>query len=68
MCEICRCYLCPPNCPSYNGWSAELGKCLAVCARCGELLYEEDEAFEIDGKTVCEDCVLKEIEISGNRS
>ena len=50
MCEICRKYRCPPNCPSYEGRSAEFGWRIAVreyggCAICEECAEEIEEKF-----------------------
>ena len=56
MCEICRKYRCPPNCPSYEGRSAEFGRRIAVCRVCGRSLYVGDVMREHDGRRVCEEC------------
>lgn len=59
MCEICRKYRCPPNCPSYEGRSAEYGRRIAVCGACGRSLYEEDIIREYGGRAVCDECAEK---------
>ena len=61
MCEICRKYRCPPNCPSYEGRSAEFGWRVAICRVCGRSLYEGDAVREYGGRAICEECA-EEIE------
>ena len=59
MCEICRKYRCPPNCPSYEGRSAEFGRPIAKCRECGRSLYEDDLIREYGGRAVCDECAGK---------
>lgn len=42
MCAICRMYICPAACPSYEGKSLERGKPVAQCEECGEYIYADD--------------------------
>ena len=66
MCEICRRFICPPTCPSYEGRSAEYGRRRGVCRRCGEELYRSDEIF--GGRLcLCRSC-FREIEKKEKRS
>lgn len=67
MCDICRRYRCPPNCPSYKGWSAEYGERQAICTCCGVFLYAADDALEVRGRVMCVECGKKALESSGNR-
>ncbi len=56
MCEICRQFLCPSSCPSYFGYSAELGARLFRCAGCGEWIHEEEDYIIDYGKPYCLCC------------
>ena len=55
MCEICGQYFCYPSCPAYDGRSAELGKYLFRCAKCGERMFEADNYTIYNGKPFCDD-------------
>ena len=59
MCEICGQYFCYPSCPAYDGRSAELGKYLFRCAKCGERMFEADNYTIYNGKPFCDDCADK---------
>ena len=56
MCAICRRYICPSACPSFEGASAELGRRLSVCTSCGGAIYESDEYVINYGKPYCKSC------------
>ena len=56
MCRICGKYICPPVCPSYDGESAERGRRIGFCARCGRTLCEYDYIGYSDGKPYCLGC------------
>ena len=56
MCAICRRYICPSACPSFEGASAELGRRLSVCTSCGGAIYESDEYVINYGKPYCKRC------------
>lgn len=52
MCEYCRSWRCPPQCPSYK--PEVIGK----CENCQEPIAENEDYFEFpDGSMWCEDCV-----------
>ena len=57
MCAICRRYICPSACPSFEGESAELGKRLFVCSMCDEPIYETDEYGIRYGNPYCKKCI-----------
>lgn len=47
----------------YDVWKTRLpeeSKPVAVCDFCLRELYEGDVAYQIDGDTMCEDCLKKE--------
>ncbi len=56
MCEICRMYICPPACPSYEGISLVNGRPIGRCDECGEYIYAEDIYFEKGRSLLCELC------------
>ncbi|MBP3314184.1 MAG: hypothetical protein J6M03_00035 [Clostridia bacterium] len=58
MCEICRRFICPPACPSYNGRNVEYGRRRGVCASCGKELYSSDEIYGSFTKILCKKCYL----------
>lgn len=59
MCRICRRYRCPPNCPSYEGRSAEYGRRVGVCRVCGGEVYEEDRSV-LGVSSLCLECAERE--------
>lgn len=61
MCEICRKYRCPPNCPSYEGRSAEYGRRVGVCRLCGRSLYVGDAIRESGKGVACDKCAAKRL-------
>lgn len=61
MCEICKRFICPASCPSYEGRSSEYGRRIGVCRRCGEELYSEDGAYFLRGRYLCRRCRSKEL-------
>ena len=56
MCDICGKYICPPACPSYSGDSAEFGRCVGVCRKCGRSIYADNEYFGSVSARICLDC------------
>ena len=56
MCEICKRFICPPACPSYDGRSAEKGKRIAVCRVCGAELYADSDFFVKGATFLCKIC------------
>lgn len=60
MCSICGKYLCPPACPSYRGDSAELGKRVGICRKCGRYIYENEDYYGSVGAKICEDCASED--------
>ena len=56
MCRICGKYICPPPCPSYMGESAERGKMIGRCNRCGDRLCEYDYLRYAYEKLYCHKC------------
>ena len=56
MCRICGKYICPPQCPSYSGESAERGRMIGRCYVCGESLCEYDYLRYAYRKLLCYDC------------
>lgn len=54
MCDICHYSICPSSCPNAPE-PPKFGK----CAKCGEIIYDGDEYYEIDEKTYCEACVYE---------
>ena len=60
MCEICKKYICPPSCPSYDGSSAEHGKRIAVCSICAESIYRDDRYFASSRVVLCARCYARE--------
>ena len=60
MCNICRKFICPPACPSYEGRSSERGLRVAVCRICGEFIYRGGGRFLNDRHPLCFDCYLRE--------
>ena len=67
MCDICGGYFCYPSCPSYNGDSAEFGKRLFLCSRCGRSIYEIDDYTKDEDNVYCEEC-SQELENAVNDS
>ena len=67
MCKMCKRYRCPPNCPSYEGRSAEYGKAVASCRMCGAILYEGDNIFTFGTLALCRRCASSAEIVSGNR-
>ena len=59
MCEICRRFICPSSCPSYEGRSSEYGRRIGVCRRCGGSVY--GEAYLFGGRYICSECRAKEL-------
>jgi hypothetical protein len=53
MCDICKKFICPPACPSYDGRSAEHGKRIADCAICKEPIYLGDLCFARTKLVLC---------------
>ena len=66
MCEICRRFICPSSCPSYDGRSSEYGRRIGVCRRCGEDIYR-GEAYFFGGRYLCEKCRAKELLVAEQR-
>ena len=60
MCDICKKFICPPACPSYDGRSAEHGKRIAVCAICKEPIYLGDLYFASTKLILCSRCYARE--------
>ena len=54
MCNICGMIYCPSGCP---GAKSPEPKC--QCEKCYKDLYEGDNAYEIDGKIYCDQCIGK---------
>jgi hypothetical protein len=52
MCEICHRTPCHPQCPN-----AEEPAPVAECAWCKEPIYEGDEYYDINGDTICTECI-----------
>lgn len=52
MCDICRNYTCPGSCPNAPA-PDEFGRCL----HCGQVIYDGDDYYDIDGEIWCEDCI-----------
>ena len=50
MCDICKCAVCPPACPSYVGDGTE-------CSLCGHIFAVREERIEGSGRSICLDCV-----------
>ena len=59
VCDICEKYICPPSCPSYKGDSAEFGKAVAICRKCGRYIYADDDYFRDKTGRTCSDCAEK---------
>lgn len=59
MCRICKRYRCPPNCPSYEGRSAEYGMRIGFCRVCGGEVYEEDR-IALGRSSLCLECAERE--------
>lgn len=58
MCKICKSYICPPECPSYKGISAELGKPIARCCECADYIYKDDMYYAEGRRVYCADCAM----------
>jgi len=56
MCDICRMQICPPACPSYEGYRAGRGEPVGRCAVCESLIYQGEHHFYNGERSVCEDC------------
>lgn len=52
MCELCKQFRCPSNCPNAPEREHD-----AICDRCGCKLYEGDRVLQIDEDLIwCEGC------------
>ena len=56
MSQYCYKYRCPPSCPSYDGVSAEYGRPIGVCARCGEHVYRHERFERMQASLLCANC------------
>ena len=56
MCDVCGGYVCPPNCPNNNGYSAERGRAIGYCCICGEVIYICSDFYRVRGCFYCSDC------------
>ena len=56
MCDFCGGYVCPPNCPNYNGYSAEHGRPLGYCRICGDVIYADSDFYRVKKSFYCRDC------------
>lgn len=54
MCEICRQYICPANCPN-----APEPPVFAECSGCGTPILDGDDYYDVDGDYYCEDCIYE---------
>lgn len=54
MCDICHFSRCPSSCPN-----APEPPIFGKCAKCGEVIYDDDVYYEIDEKNYCEACVYE---------
>ena len=64
VCKYCGKYKCPPPCPSYQGESAERGKPIGICRKCGGYIYRYDDYFDGIGGLVCDQCFCEAVKKS----
>ena len=56
MCEVCGKYICPQECPSYEGREINSGGLFAVCERCSRRIYRQDLSFRKSEMIFCKEC------------
>ena len=56
ICECCQKYVCPSSCPNFNGYEALLGQAQSRCSLCEGKIYDEEESYSYEGKSICQEC------------
>ena len=60
MCDECGRIYCARQCPNYGAVSAERGKRIRRCSKCGQGIYEVETFSVINRLAICEACVQEE--------
>jgi hypothetical protein len=55
MCKICKCLICPINCPNYGGEENE--EKTLYCVLCGTRIAPEEFYYEMHGFPYCATCL-----------
>lgn len=55
MCKLCKCLICPINCPNYE--KEDVWKKKRYCVLCGEPIAPEEVFYEMHGFPYCGGCL-----------
>ena len=56
ICDYCQKYVCPSSCPNFEGYEVGLGYSQKRCSLCEGRIYDEEQYYSYEGKTVCQEC------------
>lgn len=55
MCKLCKCLICPINCPNWNGKEDTVAP--VYCVLCGSKMDAEELYYEMHGFPYCAACL-----------